>query len=194
MRRSLFISCGCFIIAAGLYRFSTDFASRDQDEHEVAAVYTASSTTGRTFDALGRPVQFMQAEQVHYYEQNDFFRFEAPIFTSYDYHEDGSAEVWQIKGTSGELKHKQWTRIHGNVVLAPLFEGAQIQKATTEELLFDFKRKIVTAPDKVVIEGVGWTDSGYGFEADINKKTMVYKGGAHAVYFPQTPETPAQTR
>lgn len=187
MRRSLFISCGCFIIATVLYRISTDVSDQNNDDQNVNAVYTVNYADAKTFDSLGRLTRNLEADKIHYFAKNDFFTFEAPSFTNYEYKQNGAMEIWQIRGNFGEVKHNQWTKIQGSVVLTPLFAGAQIQKVDTEELVYDFKTRRVTAPDKVAIQGFGWTNSGYGFEADIDKKTMVFKGGAHAIYDPNIP-------
>ena len=182
--KSAVIALALFGGALGVYRYTQNMYIHNTDKEVISRKYEASNFIGISYDPMGRKQRSLHASKVTYNEETEIVDFVEPTINTFKYNQNGKTEIWNIRGDTGQLHNNDFAEMKGNVILAPVFKGAAIKKASCEHTRYDFKTNTVTSPWETQIIGEGWLNSGTGFKFDLNTDKITFKSNVNATYLP----------
>ncbi len=186
--RPLIIGAAVFTGALVFYRYSLQFDSGDNVLDHVPNL-TGEGYRGEIYSATGELNEFLGAEHVLYYQKRRLTKLERPFLVYYDLQHSDGREQWRIVADTADVEGDDRVLLRGNVALTPLFAGAPVHSARTDELTADLNLRTLRTPAEVSITGENWQNTGFNFFGDLNLEQYSFtrddhNGGPHATYFP----------
>ncbi|SFX02167.1 LPS export ABC transporter periplasmic protein LptC [Marinospirillum alkaliphilum] len=132
-------------------------------EHGEPDYYIEQARLSR-FDAEGRLLQVIHAEQVTHYPENDLALMQLPVV----YHHGESGQSWRLQALRAEYRSNQELYLEEQVILQPIDpESAYLPEFTTNRLWVDTNAQQANTPDPVHFTSPGGVTQGIGLAVDM---------------------------
>lgn len=185
----MIIAAVLMICAAILYRYSNVTGQLSSDELSSRfPTFEATKFTGETYNEQGMLDNSMFASKLVYYKSKNEVSVKDIVGFYYDNKDPAMPfRGWQITAANGDIVMDKYATLHGNIKLVPNYATAPLKEISTNSLYLDIPKRIISSPDKIVMKGDHFVNSGSNYVVDLNKKTFVIKDSPHVVYNQNTP-------
>ena len=160
-KKSIVMALILALIACILWYFSIVLMKKEVVVNKNYPTFVALDTESTIYDINGNVSRTLVATKTTYFNDKNYYIFENPLITAYDYKKD-------------------------QVLIYPGFTGSQLKKAVADYLYYDINKNLVTSKSTVTIYGQGIKTTGTDFSLDLNKNVMSYKGQPNATYYPNS--------
>ncbi|MBE6423551.1 LPS export ABC transporter periplasmic protein LptC [Succinivibrio dextrinosolvens] len=185
-KKSILIAILFAVISSTIYFYSLTLKKEEVKDMSGLPTFIATDTNGTLFDKSGKVSRTMLASRTEFYEQRNLLIFDDPLITAYNHKESGNTNIWHLKGQKGRMVTNDHAVVNGNVVIYPGFKDAIINKATADNLVYNFTTEEVTSKDLVTIYGHVFKTEGTHFKFNLSNNVMNYKGKPHATFYPKS--------
>ena len=184
-KKSILIAILFAVISSSVYLYSLSLKKQEVKDMSGLPTFIATDTNGTLYDKTGKVSRTMLAAKTEYYDQRSLYLFDEPLITAYNHKDAGKPNIWHLKGQKGKMVSNDYAIVNGDVVIYPGFKDAVIDKATADNLVYNFSTDEVTSKDLVTIYGHVFQTEGTNFKFNLSNNVMNYKGKPHATYYPK---------
>lgn len=185
-KRSIILATILTILSVLLYEYSDRL--NKPAEKDISSIPTLIGTNAHviSYKTDGKVDNKVNAEHVDYYANEKRMDLMKAHLDHYDYDNDSKVQIWCLESNKAKIFTDKIAYFRGNVRIFPGFEESDLKLIETEKADYDFQSQQVTSDSTVTAHGINWIDTGYDFTADLNKKTITYKGQPNVTYYPQS--------
>ena len=178
----------CFAsVSIGAYIYTTKFNKIEIVDLSSYPTFIASDTKSTIYGKDGKIEMTMVSEKTEYYASRRMYMIDSPFITAYIQNKNkDTSNLWHLRGEKGIIWENEIATISNNVIIYPGFKDAVIDKATTDKLIYNFKRNNVTSDSTVNIFGHEFSTQGNNFSFNLDTNVLTYKGKPHATYYPKS--------
>jgi|SRR5574344_821685 LPS export ABC transporter protein LptC len=183
-KKSILLAFLFSVVAISVYVYAVRLKKVEVKDLSSYPTFIAMDTDTVFFNKTGKIDKTMVATKTEYYDNKTFYKFDNPLITSYNYKKD-STDLWHIKGLTGEMVANKTATVKQNVIVYPSFNDPVIDRATADNLEYNFDNNDISSKDLVSIYGHTFKTEGTDFNFNLNTNVLTYKGKPHATYYPQ---------